>query len=425
MKAPRVLGIVYIVLVALIWVAAAFVIQRAQATGVSVVVLTFIVNALFTIYLPLYWLLMHLERRRQAGQEGDVQPLLTDRGNGSGSAGNEGLGGMTRWQVFRAALVIGPLWFVAQLVYNLSLANTSVTSNTVLSSTSSFFAYLISMWLLSEAFSRKKLACILLLITGTAVYTLGDTKSAEGDAANETLFGDFLVLAAAVLYACYTVAIRKALTDDRHTTMILLFGLQGTVILFGLGPLLLVAWMAGAGLGSLSWESFGIVSLMGLVDNVLSDYLYAQAVVLAGPTIASAGLSLQVPVAVLSDGLVRRPAWLGKPVPAALTLTGGALVLAGFLGVNLSGSSTEPVKEGAAEATSSCADAASLSPKAQPADMEGGASLPLGSRRSSLALSSRRGSGPTFLPVPRLGVSPAKSGGLPSLYSGSWGQESH
>ena len=67
-----------------------------------------------------------------------------------------------------------------------------------------------------------------------------------------------------------------------QTTMILLFGLQGAVILLGLGPLLLVAWMAGAELGSLSWESFGIVSLMGLFDNVLSDYLYAQAVVLAG-----------------------------------------------------------------------------------------------------------------------------------------------
>ena len=67
-----------------------------------------------------------------------------------------------------------------------------------------------------------------------------------------------------------------------QTTMILLFGLQGAVILLGLGPLLLVAWMAGAELGSLSWKSFGIVSLMGLVDNVLSDYLYAQAIVLAG-----------------------------------------------------------------------------------------------------------------------------------------------
>ena len=44
----------------------------------------------------------------------------------------------------------------------------------------------------------------------------------------------------------------------------------------------------------------------------------------------------------LSDGLLHRPAWLGKPVPATLTLTGGALVLAGFLGINLSGSSTEP-----------------------------------------------------------------------------------
>ncbi len=53
-------------------------------------------------------------------------------------------------------LQVGPLWYVAQLTFNLSLAHTSVTSNTVISSTSSLFTFLISMWLLSEAFKSKK-----------------------------------------------------------------------------------------------------------------------------------------------------------------------------------------------------------------------------------------------------------------------------
>ena len=51
--------------------------------------------------------------------------------------------------------------------------------------------------------------------TGTAVYTLADTTS-SGASAKGTFWGDMLVLVSAVLYAAYTVAIRKALTDDEH-----------------------------------------------------------------------------------------------------------------------------------------------------------------------------------------------------------------
>jgi len=63
---------------------------------------------------------------------------------------------------------VGPLWYLAQLTFNLSLAHTSVTSNTVLSSTSSLFTFLISVWVLHEVFNVKKLFCILLLIAGKA-----------------------------------------------------------------------------------------------------------------------------------------------------------------------------------------------------------------------------------------------------------------
>lgn len=63
---------------------------------------------------------------------------------------------------------VAPLWYLAQFTFNLSLAHTSVTSNTVLSSTSSLFTFLLSVWLLAELFTLKKLACIALLIIGEA-----------------------------------------------------------------------------------------------------------------------------------------------------------------------------------------------------------------------------------------------------------------
>ena len=59
------------------------------------------------------------------------------------------------------------MWFVAQLCFNYSLATTTVTSNTILSSSSSLFTYVLSCALMLEAFTAFKLTAILICITGT------------------------------------------------------------------------------------------------------------------------------------------------------------------------------------------------------------------------------------------------------------------
>lgn len=61
---------------------------------------------------------------------------------------------------------VAPLWYLAQVTFNASLSMTSVTSNTILSSTSALFTFLFAVALLAEAFTLYKLAFILLLIIG-------------------------------------------------------------------------------------------------------------------------------------------------------------------------------------------------------------------------------------------------------------------
>lgn len=61
---------------------------------------------------------------------------------------------------------VAPLWYLAQLTFNTSLSMTSVTSNTILSSTSALFTFLFAVALLAEAFTLWKLAFILLLVVG-------------------------------------------------------------------------------------------------------------------------------------------------------------------------------------------------------------------------------------------------------------------
>lgn len=68
-----------------------------------------------------------------------------------------------------------------------------------------------------------------------------------------------------------------------------------------------------------------------------------------GPTVATAGLALQVPLAVLLDGLLRSPAWLSHAGSTVLTLVGGTIVLAGFFGVNAAGEDDEKTRHAAWE----------------------------------------------------------------------------
>ena len=60
----------------------------------------------------------------------------------------------------------------------------------------------------------------------------------------------------------------------------------------------------------------------------------------AGPTIATLGLSLQVPLAVALDVAFGHPSYLQSVLPAMLTAGGALLVLGGFCGITLQGSST-------------------------------------------------------------------------------------
>ena len=55
----------------------------------------------------------------------------------------------------------------------------------------------------------------------------------------------------------------------------------------------------------------------------------------AGPTIATVGLSIQVPFAVLAEASFSQPAWLSHHGSTALMVVGAVAVLLGFLGVTL------------------------------------------------------------------------------------------
>lgn len=74
---------------------------------------------------------------------------------------------------------------------------------------------------------------------------------------------------------------------------------------------------------------FGFIVLNGFADNVFSDYLWARSVVLTSPTVATIGMSITIPLAMISDYL------LGNGAPTPISLFGAFLVVVGFLMVNI------------------------------------------------------------------------------------------
>ncbi|CAN6888271.1 unnamed protein product, partial [Brassica oleracea] len=353
-----VLGLIYIFAVATIWIAASFVVQSVVDAGVSPFLITFICNSLFVVYLPLFEIGRYLEdsygsllfwRNKRSHLlelvESDKAVLL-----GQGDVKSDGLeslelevvgvgkgldekGRWTRLRVAKVSLVICPFWFLAQLTFNLSLKYTTVTSNTILSSSSSLFTFLVSLIFLGEKFTWLKLVSVLLCMSGTIIVSLGDSESNSTATVKNPLLGDVLSLISAVFYAVYITLIRKNLPDDGEGSgrfsMAQLLGFLGLFNFFIFLPAALILnFTRRERFNALTSKQLGLVVGKGLLDNVLSDYLWAKAVLLTTTTVASAGLTIQVPLAAIVDSLSGNK-------PSFTDFIGAVAVMGGFAGINI------------------------------------------------------------------------------------------
>jgi hypothetical protein len=154
------------------------------------------------------------------------------------------------------------------------------------------------------------------------------------------------------MYGVYTTAIRKLMPSEeedeeevhaaapsgtatpkpRRVSMSVFFGWLG----------LFNAALAAPVVGGLAWAGWerpaafatpsfmGLVLLKGLLDNVISDVLWARAVVLTSPTLATVALSLTIPLAIVADALTG-----SAPPPGRLMSVGSLAVVAGFATVSL------------------------------------------------------------------------------------------
>ncbi|KAK7292968.1 hypothetical protein RJT34_15827 [Clitoria ternatea] len=384
------LGLVYIFAVATIWIAASFVVQSVVDGGVSPFLVTYICNSLFLVLIPIVEIGRYLEdsygglcfsrseksnpqlegrvgesersillndneageslileevdvgQQRDDGSEWrpadivDEKRVLVGQGNIVENVDNQldEKGRWTRLRVAKVSLLICPFWFLAQLTFNLSLKYTTVTSNTILSSSSSLFTFLVSLAFLGERFTWLKLFSVFLCMGGTIIVSLGDSQSGLRTIASNPFLGDIFALVSAGFYAVYVTLIRKKLPDDddgksgeASTAQFLGFLGLFNVLIF-LPVALILNFTKMEPFSTLTWEQLGLIIGKGLLDNVLSDYLWAKAVLLTSTTVATAGLTIQVPLAAIVDTLTGN-------APRFMDYLGAIAVMIGFTGINI------------------------------------------------------------------------------------------
>eukprot|EP01063_Lacrimia_lanifica_P012009 TRINITY_DN1864_c0_g1_i2.p1 TRINITY_DN1864_c0_g1~~TRINITY_DN1864_c0_g1_i2.p1 ORF type:complete len:435 (+),score=166.54 TRINITY_DN1864_c0_g1_i2:89-1393(+) len=267
------------------------------------------------------------------------------------------------WRTYAScAAKFTPMWMLANYAFNLSLTYASVASNSILSNTSSLWTMLICVCVYGEKAGVAKVGSVLLTFGGAVLVALADEQSVvpeassplappapvgnvtSGPAGNVTFppltptpddgssgyVGDMFALFAAVCYAVYTVQLREHVPEG--VIMPLFFAYVGVYVLVGGAPVLLGLHITGIEPFHLPPPNvLGFLALNALLGTNISDVLWAKAVILTSPVVATLALSLTIPLGMLSDAVLH-----GKTF-TWMYISGAWLVLVGFVLVNVAG----------------------------------------------------------------------------------------
>jgi len=376
------LGLVFILLVAIIWSVGSIVVQylyRDQSFDAPFL-LTYIGTSLFVMQLPLHWLYKRwINRQSNSVGSGnydsipttDEAPSRSDEeeesyqtdhvGGSSNSTNSENSIGESnsvvesdKYWTERDHMIAGaklsPFWFISNFAYNASLQHTSITSSTVLVNTGSLFTFFIALLMRDERFSCWKLLGVLFGMTGCVLTGLHDARNggnsrmrflfanmidSEGNDVNDDnndlhVWGDILSVISAAFYGIYAVMVRLLCPrDESLMSMQLFLGYVGLWNMLALSPIAIYQLGIAQSVTLSGWV-FGCLVVNGLFNNVISDYLWARSVVLTSATVASVGLGLTIPLAFASD------VFLGvEDVLNFESILGAGFVLFGFVLVNI------------------------------------------------------------------------------------------
>ncbi|XP_024168060.1 uncharacterized vacuolar membrane protein YML018C isoform X2 [Rosa chinensis] len=246
---------------------------------------------------------------------------------------------LTPREIATYGFYLAPLWFFTEYFANAALARTSVASTTVLSSTSGLFTLFIGAFLGQDSLNIAKVVAVFVSMAGVAMTTMGKTwatDESQSSASNgkHSLVGDLFGLSSAMSYGLFTVLLKKFGGEGGEKADVQkLFGYIGLFTLVALWWLVLPLTAMGIEPKFMIPHSAKLDELVlanGFVGSVLSDYFWALCVVWTTPLVATLGMSLTIPLAMVADMFIH-----GRHYSAVYIL-GSVQVFAGFVIANLS-----------------------------------------------------------------------------------------
>ena len=285
-------------------------------------------------------------------------------GSGGGAGGDAGAAGTGRPSevpsevgLVYVAWRLGGLILCANLLFNVSLQYTSVSSATVIASSSAVWTLLFSAWLLGEPLSLLRVASVSCGLAGVLLVVYGGAgEGAWGDdehhhhphaaralarishsaaaaahrAELKHALGSAGLVASAACYGAYTVRLKREVPSEKEAPLPYLFGLMGASLLAAGPPALLLLHATGVERLELPARD-NLLAICGnaLLGTVVANLLLARAALLTSPLVVVVGLSLSIPLAMASDVARQRE----RLTPALLA--GAFAVWFAFLGVSV------------------------------------------------------------------------------------------
>lgn len=220
-------------------------------------------------------------------------------------AGDTALGSLsaTITSVGALSATAGLIWLCSQFVFNISLLHTSVATNTVLSSTSSIFTFVFSLFICHDPFRWRTFCAALLSCLGCAMVAKEAPQNLQADAVTTSSFGDTLALTSAALFALASVLLRRWAPQEIDMTSYL--GVNGLLSIVLAPGVLFVAHVGGLE----SFKAPTVKTLLALALNAVAgcsfaNYLYTRALLLLSPVVANMYMSLSIPCSAVVDELL-------------------------------------------------------------------------------------------------------------------------